>query len=208
MVKLLSKYFTLILIYYLSKNSINFIISYNSLFKNNKLSLYNKLLINNKKNTKLIHNALKSSIVPPKNIADDKQDKEPKYIECIIEYYSNTNMDISIESWMFNVNALIENVNMYTPSFLRFLILNSYILGRTKSISCTSWDKIIYDKCIECVKLLVGNVYENGIIVPVYDENNKTITVSECLNNRTNPFYKLNDIDVNNFCKTSIISFQ
>lgn len=208
----LLKYFIIILLGYNSYNLYQntfLIFNSNSNYKSKSVSKkfinYN---IDTKKNNNLITRFSQTIISPPSNnIKSKDKEKDPKYIECIIEYYSKFGK-ISIESWMFNINAIIENAYMNTPSFLRFLFLNSYILGKTKSITCTGWDEIIYQDCIECVKLLAGGIYDSGIIIPIYNENNESISIYNCLNNYTNPFYQVNDININNFCKTSIISFQ
>jgi hypothetical protein len=147
-------------------------------------------------------------IVPPNYITDDIDAKKPNYIECIIEYY-NENNDLLIESWLFHINAIIEDMSENKPSFLRFLYLNKYILGKTKSISCTSWGYLVNKFCIECIKLFSGNVYNHGLLVPIYNENNnQPLTARECMNINVNQtFYLMNNININVFCKTHIFSF-
>jgi hypothetical protein len=144
-------------------------------------------------------------IVPP-DITDLNQDeKDPEYMECIIEYYDNKNK-INIESWFFHVNAAQETLEQNNPSFLRFLYLNRYILGKTLSITCTGWTKLLDINCIECVKLFAGNIYNTGILIPIFNVDKGPINIETCMeyNDNNTIFYKTNNINTNTFCKTRL----
>ena len=101
-----------------------------------------------------------------------------------------------------------ETLDENNPSFLRFLFLNKYILGKTQSVTCTGWNKVIDYNCIECIKLLAGNIYNTGLLIPVINVNKKTLNAEDCMehNNNNTVFYRINNINTNTFCKVRLFS--
>lgn len=125
----------------------------------------------------------------PPRTRDRGGDREPRFAQCMVQYTNGEGRQ-SGESWLFHIEAAVENAAIAEkkPSFPRLLKKNAYIWGRDTTVKCSAEETVpeLGAPCIECVRLFVGGLYGSGVIVPAFDKKNpsrgrSSWTAEECL---------------------------
>lgn len=161
-----------------------------SIISFNYETFINYPILNKKKNLVKM-NSFTAIKDPPPPIKIEKSKKKAKYVICVVEYEKNKKLNI--ESWIFNLKNLYDE-----PNFERFIKNNAYLNGKINNIVCSEYDSIpsLNMPCIECIRFYSNGLYENGILIPTFiDQNIKKIpTAKQCLNEKfinTNITYEI-----------------